>query len=116
MIITINKAHGKVHVNAHEIELLIKEQLEMVPGIITSDMNGVLGKLKKLASDGFKTVRVYPLSSEVIGITCHVKMFEGANFSQVSKDAQNIIKFSVEKKYELTVDHIDIVIEGFVER
>ncbi len=116
MIITINKAHGQVHVNAHEIELLVANQLEMVPGLVSTDYTTFMSKFKSLFSDGFKPVRVYPISKQVIGISCHVNMFEGANFTQVAKEAQNIIKFSVEKKYELKVDHIDVIIDGFIER
>ena len=117
MEITIHKAHGKVVLDVFEIESLIKEQLKMVPGIVPYTSGSIYDKFKILISkNGFKTVSVYPISRQVIGVTCHVKLFNGANFEQVAKEAQNFIKFSVEKKYELKVDHIDIIIEGFAER
>ncbi len=117
MIITINKAHGSVAVNVSEIEMLIKEQLKMVPGITSTADESFVDRVKLLLTEkGAKSVRVYPISRGVVGITCHVRLFEGANFANVSKEAQSIIKYSIEKKYELEVDHIDIIIEGFVER
>ncbi len=117
MIITINKQHGKIQVNATEIELLIKEQLKMVPGIISTGETGLLDRMRMFTRpNGYKPVRVYPISKQTVGVACHVKMFEGANFKLVAEEAQSIIKFSIEKKYELEVDHIDIVIDGLIER
>lgn len=117
MKLVIKKSHGSVTVDINEIEILIQEQLQMVPGIYELADNGIINKMiLMLNSKSYKSVNVYPLGVNKIGIECHIKVVDGINFKEIASEAQKIIKFSVEKKYGLNVDCIDIIIDGFVRR
>lgn len=117
MKIKVHKSHGSYTIDAFEVEILVQEQLKMVPGIVELADNGLKNKIKLLMNkNSHKSVIVYPLSNKRVGITCRVKIVDGVNFKEVSHEAQNIIKFSVEKKYGLKVDCVDIIIDGFIRR
>ena len=115
MIITVKKSNGDVKINSKNIEYIIKEQLKMIPGIACLGQGSLLGYLKSLTKiSEFKPVRVYPVSEGRIGVVCHIKVVKDSNFTEISKGAQHVVKYSVEKKYGLKVDHVDMIIEGVI--
>lgn len=114
MEITIKKPSGNVIINSQEIEELIVEQLKTVPGIVYLGRHGIVAKVGSLFSQNQrKSVKVYPLENGELGISCQIKVVSEINFTDVSRQAQEIIKFSIEKKYGITVNHVDIIVQGF---
>jgi len=115
MIITVKKNNGDIKINSKNIEYIVKEQLKMIPGIACLGQGSLFGYLKSLTRiSDIKPVRVYPVAEGVIGIVCHIKVVKDANFTEISKGAQHVVKYSVEKKYGLKVDHVDVIIEGVI--
>ncbi len=117
MDIIVKKENGNIVVNGREIEIMVEEQLKMIPGIVAIGRQGLVKKVKALfKSDYQKAVVVYPTKNSHVGIICHVQIAAGVNFTTLSEGAQETIKFSVEKHYGLKVEHVDILIEGIIER
>lgn len=117
MELIVKKANGNILINAREVEIMVEEQLKMIPGIVEVGQKGIIGRLKEFFRyEDNKPVSIYPVGECVIGITCHVQISSDVNFVALSKSVQDIVKFSVQKHYGLEVEHVDILIEGLIER
>lgn len=117
MDIIVKRENGNIVVNGREIEIMVEEQLKMIPGIMAIGRQGLVQKVKALFKNDYqKAVAVYPTKKSQVGIICHVQIAAGVNFAALSEGVQETIKFSVEKHYGLKVEHIDILIEGIIER
>lgn len=117
MEIMVKRETGKIVVNGYEIEIMIEEQLKMIPGIVAIGRQGIIEKIKGLfRRDYIKAVEVYPTKEGEIGVKCHVQVASDVNFVALSQGVQETIKFSIQQHYGLEVKHIDILIEGIIER
>ncbi len=117
MEIIVKKENGNIIINGLEIEIMVEEQLKMIPGIVAIGRQGIVQKVKGLFKNDYrKAVRVYPTKSGVVGIKCHVQVSADVNFATLSQVVQDTIKFSIQRHYGLEVEHVDILIEGIIER
>ncbi len=117
MEIILKKETGNVVINGYEIEIMVEEQLKMIPGIVAIGRQGLIEKFKSLfRRDYTKAVHVYPTKEGEIGVTCHVQVAGDVNFVALSQGVQETLKFSIQQHYGLSVKHIDILIEGIIER
>lgn len=117
MEIMVKRETGNIIVNGYEIEIMIEEQLKMIPGIVSIGRQGLIEKIKGLfRRDYTKAIEVYPTKPGEIGVTCHVQVAGDVNFVALSEGVQETIKFSIQQHYGLKVKHIDILIEGIIER
>lgn len=107
MKIRITKKHGDVVVTEQEIISSIYDQLLMIPGVRNVGEGSVL---KRLTSE--KSISIYQIRTNAIGITISIRLDQFVNIIELAKDVQETIKFVIEKKYGIIVDHVDVKIEG----
>jgi len=78
----------------------------MVGGITESFSKNILGR--EPATQGIKVTR----NEDHISINVHIIVYYGVNIPQLSYDIQNSVKETVEEYTGLTVDAVNIGIEG----
>lgn len=103
----INKKHGDVIVTDTEIIKTVHEQLQMIPGIRVA---GTKNLVDRLFTD--TPIQVYQVRTNTIGISAHIRLNSYVNIIEASRGVQENIKFFIEKKYGVLVDHVDIKVEG----
>ncbi len=82
----------------------------LVGGITESFSKNILGR--EPASQGIKITR----DGDHIGINVHVIVYYGVNIPQVSYDIQTSVKEVIEKYTGLTVDAVNVGVEGIDKR
>lgn len=107
MKLKVEKEHGNVIITDSEIVKTIHNHLLTVPGITIIGSNSILEKLVNKPA-----IEVYSVRENTIGVKLDVKLDHYVRLVDASKGIQENVKYIIEKKYGITVDHIDINIKG----
>lgn len=113
MRIKIENEMGNNYINSYEIDRFIKMQVEMIPGVANLAHKSVISPLLNLLSaDTSRGVEVVYLQGNRIGISVYVVVNQDMNFIRVTNSIQEILKYSVSKKYGLKVKFVDVHVKG----
>ncbi len=113
MKIKIENENGNNIVNSYEIDNFIKMQVEMIPGVANLAHKSFISPiLSAIRPDGTRGVEVVYLQGNRIGISVYVVLGQDVNFIRVTNSIQEIVKYSVSKKYGLKVKFVDVHVKG----
>lgn len=113
MKIQIEGEKGNNIVNSYEINRFIQMQVEMIPGVVTLAHKSIISPLLcTLSPSSTRGVEVLYLQGNRIGISVYVVLSQDINFIRVTSSIQEIIKYSVSKKYGLKVKFVDVHVKG----
>ncbi|MBQ6622497.1 MAG: Asp23/Gls24 family envelope stress response protein [Mogibacterium sp.] len=114
---TLNNSAGEIMIEDQVIVEYVSEEVlkyegisRLVGGITESFSKNILGR--EPASQGIKITR----DGDHIGINVHVIVYYGVNIPQVSYDIQTSVKEVIEKYTGLTVDAVNVGVEGIDKR
>lgn len=107
MKLKVEKKHGNVTVTDSEIIKTIHKHLLTVPGVTLVGSNSVLEKLVNKPA-----IEVYSVRENTIGVKLDVKFDHYVRLVEASSGIQENVKYVIENKYGINVDHIDINIKG----
>lgn len=109
----IDMSNGKIMIEDQVIVSYVAEEIKkidgvsrMIGGITESFSKNILGR--ESSNQGVKISR----DGNNITITVHVVVYYGVNIPQISYDIQSAVKSSVEAFTGMTVDAVNIGIEG----
>lgn len=113
MRIKIENEKGNNIINSYEIDRFIKMQVEMIPGVANLAYKSIISPLlATLSPHSFRGVEVVYLQGNRIGISVYVVVNQDMNFIRVTNSIQEIVKYSVSKKYGLKVKFVDVHVKG----
>lgn len=113
MRIKIENEKGNNIINSYEIDRFIKMQVEMIPGVTNLASKSVISPLINLVSpDITRGVEVVYLQGNRVGISVYVVVNQDMNFIRVTNSIQEILKYTVSKKYGLKVKFVDVHVKG----
>ncbi len=113
MRIKIENEKGNNYINSYEIDRFIKMQVEMIPGVANLAHKSMISPLlNMLSSETSRGVEVVYLQGNRIGISVYVVVNQDMNFIRVTNSIQEILKYSVSKKYGLKVKFVDVHVKG----
>jgi uncharacterized alkaline shock family protein YloU len=107
MKLKVEKKHGNVIVTDSEIIKTIHKYLLTVPGVALVGSNSVLEKLINKPA-----IEVYSVRENEIGIKLDLKIDHYVRIVGASSGIQENVKYIIEDKYGINVDHIDVNIKG----
>lgn len=113
MKIKIEREKGNNYINSYEVDQFIKMQVEMIPGVARLAHKSIVSPvLNFLSPERSRGVEVVYLQGNRVGISIYVVVNEDMNFIRVTNSIQEIIKYSVSKKYGLKVKFVDVHVKG----
>lgn len=113
MRIKIENEKGNNYINSYEIDRFIKMQVEMIPGVANLAHKSMISPvLNMLSPDSSRGVEVVYLQGNRVGISVYVVVNQDMNFIRVTNSIQEILKYSVSKKYGLKVKFVDVHVKG----
>ncbi len=113
MKIKIENEQGSNYINSFEVDKFIKMQVEMIPGVTNLANKSLISPLVKLLSpQAVSGVEVVYLQGNRVGISVYVIINQDMNFIHVTHSIQEILKYSVTKKYGLKVKFVDVHVKG----
>lgn len=113
MRIKIENEKGNNYINSYEIDRFIQLQVEMIPGVTKLANKSVISPvLNALITDTCRGVEVVYLQGNRIGISVYVVVNADMNFIRVTNSIQEILKYTVSKKYGLKVKFVDVHVKG----
>ncbi len=113
MRIKIENEKGNNYINSYEIERFIKLQVEMIPGVANlAHKSAISPILNILSPDSSRGVEVVYLQGNRVGISVYVVVNQDMNFIRVTNSIQEILKYSVAKKYGLKIKFVDVHVKG----
>ncbi len=113
MRIKIENENGSNFINSYEINRFIQMQVEMIPGVSTLAHKSIISPvLCAVMPHITRGVEVVYLQGNRIGISVYVVLGQDVNFIRVTSSIQEIIKYSVTKKYGLKVKFVDVHVKG----
>ena len=113
MELKVNKKTGMMHINSAHVVEYMEQKVEMVPGVVSIGKSGFTNKLIKIINlNSINSIKITPIATGVIGVEVHAIVASGINFTLISEQIQEIIIFSVEKKYGIKVSFVDVIVEG----
>ncbi|MGL4589811.1 MAG: Asp23/Gls24 family envelope stress response protein [Mycoplasmatales bacterium] len=113
MEIIIKGEEGNIIIDTKEVELFIAEQLKMIPGILRVSEKNVKSIIKGIFSNEHtKGIEVDFLQNEELGVKCYIVISAQVNFAQVTQSIQEIVRYSIRKKYGIKVNYIDVFVKG----
>lgn len=113
MRIKIENEKGNNYINSYEIDRFIKMQVEMIPGVANLAHKSMISPLLNMLSpDSSRGVEVVYLQGNRVGISVYVVVNQDMNFIRVTNSIQEILKYSVSKKYGLKVKFVDVHVKG----
>lgn len=107
MKLKVTKKHGNVIITDSEIIKTIHEHILMVPGVTLTSHDNVFNKIIKKPA-----IKVYLVRENAIGVVLDIKLDQHIRVIDATKGIQENVKYVVEKKYGINVDHIDVNIKG----
>lgn len=112
MAITLESNIGNITIKEKELKLFIVEFLEMIPGIVSVKRSKYNSKiLTCLTGNYLKKIDIHQIKENKIGLSCTISIDKNVHLDQITNSIQEIIKYSVQKKYGLKVKYIDIYIK-----
>lgn len=115
MRVIVRTESGDVTINDFEIKTFIATQIQMIPGVYALADKTVISKFLRMLQPEYVTgVEVAYMSGNRVGISIDVILKENMNFIQVTNSIQDIIKYSITKKYGLKVKFVDVYVKGIV--
>ncbi len=113
MRIKIENEKGNNYINSYEIDRFIKMQVEMIPGVANLANKSMISPLLNILSpESSRGVEVVYLQGNRVGISVYVVVNQDMNFIRVTNSIQEILKYSVSKKYGLKVKFVDVHVKG----
>ncbi len=113
MKIKIENEKGNNYINSYEIDRFIKLQVEMIPGVTNLASKSMISPLLNVFSpESSRGVEVVYLQGNRVGISVYVVVNQDMNFIRVTNSIQEILKYSVSKKYGLKVKFVDVHVKG----
>lgn len=113
MRIKIENEKGNNYINSYEIDRFIKMQVEMIPGVANLAHKSMISPiLNVLSPESSRGVEVVYLQGNRVGISVYVVVNQDMNFIRVTNSIQEILKYSVSKKYGLKVKFVDVHVKG----
>lgn len=113
MKIKIENEKGNNYINSYEIDRFIKLQVEMIPGVTNLASKSMISPLLSILSpESSRGVEVVYLQGNRIGISVYVVVNKDMNFIRVTNSIQEIIKYTVSKKFGLKVKFVDVHVKG----
>lgn len=115
MYIRVRNENGLFKVNTNELKQFAAESIKMVPGVEKLGHANFVEKIKSLRNkDDFNSIKITILKRATINISCRIVVSSSTNFADVSRQIQRVLKYSIEKHYNINVDSIDVYVEGVV--
>lgn len=113
-MIVISKKNGDIRINKKEIELFIQDQVEIVPGVIQVGSNHRINKLRKLLNLKSNGIKIEQLNKNQIIITLSLILSKENSYEKIEEEIKNILEYSLEKKYGLKIELLDVLIQDIV--
>lgn len=113
MRIKIENEKGNNYLNSYEVDRFIKLQVEMIPGVANLSHKSVISPiLSFLSPEGTRGVEVVYLQGNRIGVSVYVVLHSDINFIRVTSSIQEILKYTISKKFGLKVKFVDVHVKG----
>lgn len=113
-MIVISKKNGDIRINKKEIELFIQDQVEIVPGVIQVGGNHRINKLRKILNLKSNGIKIEQLNKNQIIITLSLILSKENSYEKIEEEIKNILEYSLEKKYGLKIELLDVLIQDIV--
>lgn len=112
MEINVKKPSGTVNINANHVINYIYDQVITVPGVSSIGKRGFLSKIKNILHAYTDDIKLISLGVGSIGVEIHIILTLGVNFKTIASQIQERVMFSVEQKFGINVNFVDVIIEG----
>lgn len=112
MEINVQKPSGIINVDAKQVINYIYDQVIMIPGVKRLEKKDFTSRIKHLFHMHNDVINLVALGNGVIGVEIHVLLSNGVNFKAIAHQIQERVSFSVEQKFGIKVNFVDVIIEG----
>ncbi len=113
-MIKVERKNGNIQYNKQEIIIFIEEQLKMIPGVVGLKKKSPISLLRNLLNLSSGSVNIFQININEICVELSLLLNKDVNYKQIEEEIYKVLKYSMYKKYGLSIGSFEIHIQDLV--
>lgn len=113
-MVKVERKNGDIQYEKRELIIFVEEQLKMIPGVIGLKKSSPISWVRNFLNLSSGSVKVYQINKNEINLELSLLLSKDINYKQIEEEISKILKYSMYKKYGLTIGNFEIHIQDLV--
>ncbi len=113
-MIKVERKNGNIEYTKQEIIIFIEEQLKMIPGVVGLKKKSPISLLRNFLNLSSGSVKVYQINVNELCVELSLLLNKDVNYKQIEEEIHKVLKYSMYKKYGLSLGSFEIHIQDLV--